>query len=356
MKNLLPIIVFLLIVGGIVYFVTSGNTPEATQSAQTSESEGSAPSSANNGTGDSQLGTTENTEEEAISDEDAPIRPAAEAFKSASEALDAIKKGASEYDDVVLEQFKLPGNDCTFCNEVYASLKDLLASPDTTEDQRGYYSEILSSSGKVENIGTLINLAKTTSSPEQANPYLEALELTVGKDDVVKYLGEQLQSSPDTLRESLVTAITNQGTRTAVDILVKETEASNDPDGYYSKGIGLGEFIPEPEAFPPLQDLVKKRDAKVAPLAVKALLNSGIDGLRVVFDEIGSSSDKSSNDSLLKGAVDHVSYDEDTEKYLREMQAKGSSSQKEFASQILKDFEQAAKEFEQEEAATTPAP
>lgn len=354
MKNLLPILLFVLVVGGVIYFVTKDSSTSSssgngsTTSADTSTESGAAstdqgPTGSGNMLGgeDGELGEGEQEE---------MIRPAAEVYKSADEALEAAKKGAVDYDDVVLEQFTLPGEDCTWCSDFYNSVRSLIADTSVTEDQRSFYAELLAISGRTENIGALINGARGAGKPEEANAFLEALELTVGNDAVVKYLGSQLDGSTEPVKESLIAAITNQGTRSAAEILIKETEKASDPDGFYNKGIGLGEFIPEPESYPLLQEVMRKRDPKIAPLAAKSLLNSGIDGLRMVFDELSASKDPASDQLLIKGAIDHVSYDEEVEEYLKQMSEKGNQTQKDFASSILKDFQQAAEEVEPEDS------
>lgn len=348
MKNLLPILLFVLVVGGVIYFVTkdSSSSPSSGQSA--SNANGAASEGGASGDGASQNSGDMFSNEDGETGEDEQeemIRPAAEVYKSADEALEAAKKGAVDYDDVVLEQFTLPGDDCTWCSEFYSSIRNLMADTSVTDDQRSFYAELLAISGRTDNIGSLINGARGAGKPEEANAYLEAIELTVGNDEVVKFLGSQLDGSTEPVKESLIAAITNQGTRSAAEILIKETEKSSDPDGFYNKGIGLGEFIPEPESYPLLQEVMKKRDPKIAPLAAKSLLNSGIDGLRMVFDELSSSKDPASDQLLIKGAIDHVSYDEEVEEYLKQMAEKGNQTQKDFASSILKDFQQAAEEI-----------
>jgi len=92
-----------------------------------------------------------------------------------------------------------------------------------------------------------------------------------------------MESTNETIQEASIAAVTNQGTRLAAELLYNQTQKAGDPDGYYSRGIGLGEFIPDPDAIPYLQELVKKQD-QYSPLAVKALINSGTDGLRLVLN------------------------------------------------------------------------
>jgi hypothetical protein len=202
-------------------------------------------------------------------------------------------------------------------------------------------------SGKLENVSTLTELIKNAKKPEEAQIYAEALELTIGKDDVVNYLAEQAKSKDNTLRESSIAAITNQGSRLAAEVLYKTTVESGDPDGFYSQGIGMGELVPTEEALPYLQELAQRQD-QYSHLAVKAMLNAGLPGLRLVMDSLAHSKSPDAARAMLKDAIDHVNYEEDTEAYLKNL----SETSKEpvvveFAKSILSDF--ATQEIDDEE-------
>jgi hypothetical protein len=357
MKKLLPIVV-LLVLFGTVWMLTSSNPNPTAPIASNNQSGTAQPASSsgtnndhaaqsNNNTAMASLanrggsGTNGATEEdqkgegEASDDE---IRPATEVYKSAEEALEAVKKGSLDYDDLVLEQFTSLG-DCKWCDGFYKSLQEQMLSPTSTPDQQSYFAELLAVSGRVDNVKTLVESIKNAPSQAVADAYSEALELASGKDDVVTYLGNELESSPnDNLKEALIAAVTNQGSRLAASILYKQAVESGSPDGYYSLGIGLGELIPDEDAIPYLQDVMLKRD-QYSHLAVKSLLNGGIDGLRMVFDALTNSKDPEFDRQMLKDAVDHVNYDPDVEVYLKKIAT--SSKQpvaSEFAKQIIDDF------------------
>ena len=155
----------------------------------------------------------------------------------------------------------------------------------------------------------MIDAVKGAPTNEAADLYGEALELAMGKDDVVTLLGEQMSATNDTLRESSVAALTNQGTRLAAELLVKDLKEKGDPDTYYSQGIGPGEFIPDEDAIPVFQELVRERGVG-AGVGVKALLNAGLPGVRVVFDELENSSTVAADAALLRGAEDHVNFED----------------------------------------------
>ena len=214
----------------------------------------------------------------------------------------------------------------------------MMLTGEATPDERSYFAEVLAISGRVENVQALVEAIKSSLKPEDADVYAEALELAAGKDDVTSYLGTQLAGANDSLRESLVAAITNQSSRLAAETLYKHPTERADADGYYSQGIGLGESIPNEEAMPYLQELVLKRD-QYSHLAVKSLLNSGADGLRLVLDTLENSNDADFDRKMTKDAVDHVNFDDDVEELLKKRRdSTKQPSVREFIDQALQSF------------------
>lgn len=239
------------------------------------------------------------------------IKPAPEAYASSEEALAAVLKGAKDYDDSILEQFTLPDPNCSWCAEFYSSVRDLAANENTPQEQRAYLAEILAISGRTENVQALIDAVKNAPSNDAADLYAEALELSLGREDVVTLLGEQMNASNATLREASVAAVTNQGTKLAAELLIKDAREKGDPDLYYAQGIGIGEVIPDEEAIPVYQEFVRER-LPSSHLGVKALLNAGLPGVHVVFDELRNSPNPEADKGLLKDANDHLSIDDET--------------------------------------------
>lgn len=237
------------------------------------------------------------------------IKPAAQAFASAEEAFAAVVKGAKDFDDSVLEQFTEPGADCSWCPAFYASVQELALNPNTPQDQKSYMAEVLAISGRPDNIQTLVEAIKNAPNSTEADLFAEALELTLGKDEVTKVLGEQLSTTNDTLREASVAAITNQGTRYAAELLQKHIQERNDPDAYYSVGIGPGEFIPDEEALPFVLEQVQKRDQYSGAWA-KALINAGLPGLQSLFEQLENSSNGDADRALIKDALAHVNFED----------------------------------------------
>ncbi len=342
MKKILPVLLVVIVAVGIWFAISSRIETETSPAATTVATQTSSQVSQQGQAGSGAV--QEDTEEAAEADVAVDERPAAERYKTAEEALKAIKDAAADYDDLVLDQFTEPGDNCTWCNSFYASVKELLFSPDTKADQKSYYAEVLAISGKLDNVKTLVDAVVNAKNQEEADVFAEALELTVGKDDVVKYLGEQLNQPNETLKEAAVAAITNQGSKLAVETLYSNTVEKGDPDGYYSLGIGLGEVVPDEEALPYLQELAMKRDA-YSHLAIKSLLNSGLDGLKIVMDVLSNSKNPDADKEMLNGAKEHVSYDEDNVAYLKQVAESGKNNPAvTLAKEILADFEQAESE------------
>jgi hypothetical protein len=237
------------------------------------------------------------------------IKPAAEAYKSADEAFAAALKGSKEFNDAILEQFTEPGADCSWCPQFYALVQETVTNPNTPQDQKSYMAELLAISGRAENVQALVEGIKNAPNSNEADLFAEALELTLGKDEVTRVLGDQLSTTNDTLREASVAAITNQGTRFAAEILQKHVQERNDPDAYYSEGIGPGEFIPDEDALPFVQELVQKRD-QFSPVWAKSLINAGLPGLQSLFEQLEGSTNYDSDRALIKDALSHVNYED----------------------------------------------
>jgi hypothetical protein len=74
-------------------------------------------------------------------------------------------------------------------------------------------------------------------------------------------------------------------------------------------GIGPGEFIPDEEALPFVQEQVQKRDQYSAAWA-KSLVNAGLPGLQSLFEQLENSNNPESDRALVKDVLDHVNYED----------------------------------------------
>lgn len=350
----LALIVVLLLVAVVAFYVTQSDpgtsTPgtDASSTAGTSEN-GRTSRAMNQGGGTSGTRDGELTADGAPEGDDMeqPDRPATELYRNADEALKAVKEGAVKYDDIVLEQFTMLGPDCGWCDEFYRHVRDLSLAGDIPADQKSYYAELLAVSGRVDNVQALVANIENAPSEEAAETFTSALEMTIGKDDVVKYLGSKLDTAGAGLKESLVAAITNQSSSLAVDTLYKFTTQSGNADGFYSDGTGLGEVVPDEEAFPLLTEIVQKRD-DYSHLGAKALLNAGDEGFKTLVDVLKSSNDPEKDRALLKDAIDHVNMTDDALRIARENVNSSNSILKEFSQKVVEQYESEQTETEAE--------
>lgn len=332
MKKLLPLLAIIIAAAGGYLFMSGGlttasNTQGTTTGSPASNETPSASSSATSSSNStaSTTGQTTNSSAQPSNDQtddgdeqEEQVRPAAEAYNSAEDALAAVLKGSKDYDDSTLEQFTTPDPNCAWCPEFYTSVRELSTNPNTPQEQRSYLAEILAISGRLENVQMLTESIKNAPSNDVAEVYAEALELSMGKDDVTKFLGEQMAATNDILREASVAAVTNQGTRSAADLLIADLKAKGDVHGYYALGMGLGEFIPDEDAIPAVQEFVRARGPD-ADQGVKALLNAGMPGVRVVFDELEHSPNPDADMALIKGGLDHINMEDGLVEYANEV-------------------------------------
>jgi hypothetical protein len=298
---------------------------QASDSTNTSQSLPKNPLEAG---GDSE-GTTE------IQDD---FKPASQRYSSAAQALEAVRKAAVDYDDIIIDEFSNI-KECDWCEEFYGELAKMLNDQALGIDERAYYAEILAVSGNLDNIKSLVSSLEAATQTEDKEMFGEALEMSMGGDDMVEYLAAYLTSENSTLRESVVSALSNQGTRLAAETLYKDmVSGGGAAHDYYAQGTGLAEMVPDETTIPYLHELLIERAPK-SDVVVKALINSGIDGLTSVFDALSTEKDNAKGKEYLKNAIDHVITDEQVVDFL----TKASQNQdypdflKEFANDALKE-------------------
>ncbi len=366
MQKFIPIAVVVLVSLVLWFSITSRGNKGNDQSPSNPAQQTAGTEVANNqASGEaSNAGTQKNQVFDADSDEQIPEdlvefddRPAIEKYKTADEALNALKEAAAIYDDLVLDQFTLPAANCSWCDSVYSSVKDLMLSPDVKDDQKAFYAEILAISGRTENLKALVDAAKNAKTPDEANIYSESLELAVGEDNVINFLSDQLSDSNSAIKEASVAALTNQGSRKAVETLYNYSVTQGNSDGFYELGIGVGEMVPDEESWPFLQQKALQKD-DYSHLAVKALLNVGLDGIKMVSDMYGNNDNPEFLQKVLEQSKDHVAFDDETIAYLKAESANPKNPVLgEWYTKLLKEYElseQEALEAAGDEAPFTP--
>jgi hypothetical protein len=352
MKKIFLAVLVLTTVGVLALWSTGPSSNGVTNSSSSSSNSGESPAVGSND-GNSSKGSSVGNQDALPDDVDNGLvdpqsRPATELYKDAEEALRAVKEGAKNYDDLIVEQFTQLGPNCTWCDPFYKSLRDLAFSADTSAEQRSFYAELLAVSGRVDNVESLVTQIESAPSQDAAQTFSEALEIAVGGDDVVSFLGGRLLSTPNApLKESIVAAISNQGSPLAVNTLYKYTVESGNPDGLYSQGTGLGEVIPNAESIPVLKSMVEKQD-DYSHLPAKTLLNGGTEGLKSLVETLSASTDPDKVRKILKDSYDHLNIDDQSERYLRDVVAKSPNSAiAEFGNQALKNIQQQQEAIDQ---------
>ena len=284
---------------------------------------------------------------------DTPTRPATELYKTAAEALDAIRKASVDFDDAVLDQFTMLPEDCAWCNDLYASLRGMAFEDGLSENQRRFYADILAVSGRTENAAALIK--RIESSPpdkdEEVFDYADALGMVAGNDAFMKFLGEHLATKDEILKKGLISGLTNQGTAVALEQVYNGMKAEGDTGKKYDGATGLDAAVPLPDAFPFLKEVAGKRD-EYSHLAVDALFNSGAEGARAVFDMLRASKDPQADKAMLKDAIRHVFFDEETEALFKEEAASNTNpTAAEFAKTVLESLKEGTKGYFDDDAA-----
>ena len=338
MKKLLVLLLILVICVALYFFLQNKNI--ANQDNNTTKEQVTAQDSDTQDAKDEtedENGTDESETEDVIeTEEEVDVHPAVDVYKSADEALQAVRKAALSYDDAVLEQFYMIGN-CAWCTKFYEDIKGLMNDKSLSNDERGYYAELLSTSGKKENIESLVGASLNAKDETEKDIFTEALELANLSNESLNYLKEEYKTLTDEdVKEATIAAISNQGTKDAIEILYDITKSLGDAKGFYDQGIGLGEVVPEDSAFPILDEIASKRD-EYSHLAVKAMLNGGIEGTKRVIDILANSKDPQGD---IKGldlekAADHVLFDDETKAYLEGIQ-NPNEAQKYFIDEVIR--------------------
>ncbi|MGI6681320.1 MAG: hypothetical protein ACOX3T_07565 [Bdellovibrionota bacterium] len=322
-KGTIIIISIILLIVGIYWYAKDSSKDAKPQKAASVES--TQTTTLNDAQEESAREAQEESDEDSedITDDEGEldIRPAVDVYSSADEALKAVRKAAINYDDIVIEQFYMLGN-CSWCEKFYTDITNLTLDKRISSDERTYYAEILGTSGRKENIETLVYAATNSENETEKDIFTEALELSNLSNESLNYLKEEYKNFYDEeLKIATIAAISNQGTKDSIEILYEMTKESNDPKGFYDDGVGLGEVVPEDAAFPLLDEIASKRD-NYSHLAIKALLNGGLEGTKRVIDILANG--KNSKDDIkkldLENAADHVLYDDETKSFLQSVQ------------------------------------
>jgi len=278
----------------------------------------------------------------------------------------SFAEAALKGDKDVLKNFGDVGPSCEWCGKFYEQLNKDLQSPDLDPKQRTAFARAMASSGRVDNIQRLVdNINSASIRREPVGEMTEAIahiadptsqndaglgasggntENTSSGDtvpnDVLDYLSEHINDKNPYLREAVVSALTKEGSLFAAQTLYEHSLLMADIDGYYSEGMGIGAMKPKDEAAVNyLEKLAAERNG-LSHLAIKALLNSGVDGLNKVISILKTSPDPEFDRKMMHNAVDRVKLDKNTVDTLESL-AKGATQPalQDFASQVINEHQ-----------------
>lgn len=321
-------VLLIVVIIGYVIFRQSESTPETASS-----------------------GPRDNSEVDSISQELAVGTPiqASERFATADDALKAVKEAAKNYDLEVIESFTLPHN-CVWCPEFYEKIRQEILSGSLSTEEKSFFAEILAVSGRTDNLEFVIQAYTNAKSEAEKESFLNAIELTVANEEVVKWMFDNFTnfSNDPSLRDSLLAAMTNQDSPKAIEYLYTILTQQDDPEKDAQKGLGLSEAVPPDESLTFLLEKLKESDDKYRRFVAAAILNNGLEGLKRFIDVLNTDLGKTLEPHFTK-LMDHVPFDEEIEAYLKDVRERGNDRQKVFASKILEAFESLRTELEGEE-------
>lgn len=262
-----------------------------------------------------------------------------EARKAAKRALQLLIQAAEKDDKNFLKEISKAGSKCYGCDPFYKEVKSLLSAQDIPNSLKWFLSDALVRSGVAENQQIVADraaeAAKHPESGESSTVFSDAMADAPLASSVVDSVSSNLDSPNPYVRDMALTVLTRDGTLQSAQKLYEFTVQQKNSDGFYLENMGLGRMKPEPETLPFLEGLVRQQD-QYSHLAVKALLNYGIDGIKRVasiLSEVGSGADK----SLMVYAVNHVNRDPATISYLRTLAGSGSPEMRQLANAVIKE-------------------
>jgi len=265
-----------------------------------------------------------------------------ETSKIAKEAFSLMADAASRNDQKFLNEIPKDDENCPWCDEFYSLTRQELGNSELSSDLRSFFARALAKSGNPQNVNAVAELMQASATQgELGTPvtYGQALEDVELEPEQVDEISAGLNSPNPYLVDMVVSILTKQGTLEAAERLYQHTTEVGDPDGYHRDGNGLGFMHPQPEAIPYLEELVRQRD-QFSHLAVKALLNSGPEGIDRVVALLAESSDYQTSRRMLLSASDHIPTDPAT---LQHMQMLATSAKdravKEMARTVLKEHQ-----------------
>jgi hypothetical protein len=258
-----------------------------------------------------------------------------------------LKEAARTGSKALLDEIGALPKNCPGCGELFRTIQELFKDSSLSSDEQIYLASALAASGTASNQAFLYDQFRRASADPSSAPIPAA---TIARQlernqqggplagEVVDQITNDLQSDNPYLREAAISLLTRQRSREAAERLYEYTVNNADRDGFYRQGMGLGLMTPEPEAFPFLEDLVRKQD-QYSHLALKALLNGGADGVGAAMSLLAEIPGSVANRALIMGAVDHIPMYGPTLKYIESLTSSPNPTIKELARDVVREYQ-----------------
>ncbi|MCB0310580.1 MAG: hypothetical protein KDD42_05065 [Bdellovibrionales bacterium] len=260
----------------------------------------------------------------------------------AQKIFDAFSIAAARGNEKTLARLKEIGADCEWCGEFYSKVEEKASSPKLSRDEKGFFAKALAQSGRPESVSKVIEMAQT-ADPQDTTLYTRPLKDAPLTPELIEEIDQTLDDENvqknGPLSEALVSALTRDGSLFSIQTLYNNAIETENPDGYYRIGIGLGELTPDsdPNALAFLADAAAKGD-EYSHLALKALINQGKQGLEMALDVLENTDPAVLHPSVLRNAVSHVdTTDSDALAYIQQKRSSSNPLVSEFAKEVIKE-------------------
>lgn len=267
-------------------------------------------------------------------------------FDSAAQALEAVLRAAATDDGTMLDRFANLSPDTPWLKELSSSLIDLVKNPSTDREKRQYLANILGISGQPENTKFLFEeLAKATTD-EQIETFATAIDLTGGPAETTQFLGTVLDSDNANVRTAALSALTNQDSLEAVQLVYNHTLKSGNPELGLDQGVGFSEMFPDDKTMPFFTDVLSKGD-EYSILAVRPLARTGESGISKILDVTLQHKGGPFEEKVVSQLA--LDLDEETLEYLTKVKNDASNSARaELAGKVIDKLKQLEAEAEAE--------
>ncbi|NDC39113.1 MAG: hypothetical protein EBZ48_13885 [Proteobacteria bacterium] len=265
---------------------------------------------------------------------------------NARQAVEVLKEGARTGNKTLLKEIASLPKNCPGCSEFFLKTREAFSASDLSTDERIYLSSALAASGRADNQEFLYDQVRRAAADPSAAavpPATLARQLERNQQggplagDVVDQVTNDLSSENPYLRDAAISLLTRQHSLQAAQSLYEYTVNNAARDGFYREGMGLGLMTPDPEAFPYLQDLVRKQD-QYSHLALKALLNAGPNGITQAVSLLQEMQSSGPNRALIQGAVDHIPMYGPSLTYMKGLQGSANPTVAELAQEVVREY------------------